>query len=85
VLTLRYTDPNANSVSVIGTFNGWTPENATMRRTGKGSWEITLSLLPGKYAYRFLVNNRKQILDPSCPYEEPDGYGGKNSVIYVMK
>lgn len=83
--TLRYTDPNANSVSVIGTFNGWSPENATMRRAGKGAWEITLSLLPGKYAYRFLVNNRKQILDPSCPYEEPDGYGGKNSVIYVMK
>jgi hypothetical protein len=54
-----------------------------MRRAPGGTWEITLSLRPGKYAYRFLVNNRRQVLDPNCPIEEPDGYGGKNSVIYV--
>jgi hypothetical protein len=85
LVTLRYEDSKANSVSVIGTFNGWSPENSRMRRSGSGTWEITLSLRPGKYAYRFLVNNRQQVLDPRCPYEEPDGYGGKNSVIYVMK
>jgi hypothetical protein len=85
VITLRYSDPDANSVSVIGTFNGWSPENARMRKSPGGGWEITLSLRPGKYAYRFLVNNRKQVLDPECLYEEPDGYGGKNSVVYVKQ
>jgi hypothetical protein len=83
LVTLRYTDTNAHSVSVIGSFNGWSPEHSRMRRIPDGSWEITLSLRPGKYAYRFLVNNRQQVLDPGCPIEEPDGYGGKNSVIYV--
>jgi hypothetical protein len=84
-VTLRYEDRNANSVSVIGTFNGWSPEHSRMRRTPTGIWEITLSLRPGKYAYRFLINNRQQVLDPKNTYEEPDGYGGKNSVIFVMK
>jgi hypothetical protein len=83
LVTLRFSDPEAHSVSVIGSFNGWSPEQSRMRRAPGGTWEITLSLRPGKYAYRFLVNNRRQILDPNCPIEEPDGYGGKNSVLYV--
>jgi hypothetical protein len=83
LVTLRYSDAEAHSVSVIGSFNGWSPEHSRMHRTPGGAWEITLSLRPGKYAYRFLVNNRRQVLDPNCPIEEPDGYGGKNSVIYV--
>jgi hypothetical protein len=85
LVTLRYEDRTAHSVSVIGTFNGWSPEYSRMRQALDGTWEITLSLRPGKYAYRFLINNRKQVLDPNSVYEEPDGYGGKNSVIFVMK
>jgi hypothetical protein len=85
LVTLRFDDPGANSVSVIGTFNGWSPEHSRMRRDTGGTWEITLSLRPGKYAYRFLVNNRQQVLAPNCPHEESDGYGGKNSVIFVKK
>jgi hypothetical protein len=85
LITLRFEDATAHSVSVIGTFNGWSPEHSRMHRRPGGAWEITLSLQPGKYAYRFLVNNRKQVLDPDCPFEEPDGYGGKNSILYVMK
>ena len=83
LVTLRYSDSGAHSVSVIGTFNGWSPEHSRMRRVPNGSWEITLSLRPGKYAYRFLINDRQQVLDPHCTTEEPDGYGGKNSVIYI--
>jgi hypothetical protein len=83
IATLRYYDPEANSVSVIGTFNGWSPENSQLRRTGDGEWEISLHLAPGKYAYRFLINNNIQRLDPHCTVQEPDGYGGRNSVMYV--
>ncbi len=85
LVTFRYEDPGANSVSVIGTFNGWSPEHTRMKCKVEGVWEISLSLKPGKYAYRFLINNREQVLDPNGEYEEPDGYGGKNSIIFVMK
>lgn len=83
VVALRYSDPDANSVSVVGSFNGWSPDQSPMRKLTDNTWEITLSLTPGRYGYRFLVNNRKQILDPNQELTEPDGYGGRNSVIIV--
>ncbi len=85
VVTLTYKSPGANSVAVIGSFNGWSPVNSAMRRNGNGKWEISLHLAPGRYAYRFLVNNNQQVLDPNSAHDEPDGYGGKNSVLLVHK
>jgi hypothetical protein len=83
IATLRYFSQDANSVSVIGTFNGWTPDNSPLHEVSDGVWEISLHLPPGKYAYRFVINNSSQIMDPHCPVEEPDGYGGHNSVLYI--
>jgi hypothetical protein len=82
-VTLTYSNPEANSVSVMGTFNGWSPTNTNMRRNNSGNWEISLYLSPGRYAYRFLVNNSREVLDPDRADKEPDGYGGFNSVLYV--
>jgi 1,4-alpha-glucan branching enzyme len=48
-----------------------------------GGWEITLSLTPGKYAYRFLIDSGKQVLDPASKFTESDGYGGENSIFFV--
>lgn len=83
IVTLSYEDSKANSVSVVGSFNGWSPVNSNMRRDKDGGWEISLHLPPGRYAYRFLVNNSTQVIDPNSEQQEPDGYGGMNSVLYV--
>ena len=84
LVTLRFQDPEALSVAVVGSFNGWSPASNPMQKNGD-TWELTLSLLPGKYSYRFLVDQKKQVLDPSSKGTEPDGYGGKNSVLVVNK
>ncbi|HEX6790888.1 MAG TPA: isoamylase early set domain-containing protein [Candidatus Krumholzibacteria bacterium] len=84
LVTLRFQDPEANSVAVVGSFNGWSPASNPMRKQGD-TWELTLSLLPGRYSYRFVVDQKKQVLDPSQSATEPDGYGGKNSVLVVNK
>jgi hypothetical protein len=84
LITLHYQDPEAKSVAVVGNFNGWSPEANLMKKMDNG-WELTLSLPPGRYAYRFLVDQRKQVLDPLSRMEEPDGYGGKNSVMVVER
>jgi 1,4-alpha-glucan branching enzyme len=68
---------------VIGTFNGWSPDQSPMRRLESGVWEIVLSLPPGKHSYRFLVNNRVQVVDPMSRTLEPDGFGGENSILFV--
>jgi hypothetical protein len=83
-VTLTYHDPNANSVAVVGNFNGWSSANSNMRKNKYGDWEINLYLAPGRYAYRFLVNNSEQVLDPTSPTQEPDGYGSQNSVLLVQ-
>jgi Glycogen recognition site of AMP-activated protein kinase len=84
LITLHFQDPEAKTVAVVGNFNGWSPEANPMKKVDEG-WELTLSLAPGRYAYRFLVDQRKQVLDPSSKIEEPDGYGGKNSVMVVER
>jgi hypothetical protein len=84
LVTLRFTDPEAASVAVVGSFNGWSPETHRMQKRGD-AWELTLSLAPGRYAYRFLVDAKKQVLDPASAATEADGYGGKNSVLVVRQ
>jgi hypothetical protein len=84
LVTLRFPDPGAGAVAVVGSFNGWSPAESPMTKKGD-VWELTLSLLPGKYSYRFLVDQKKQVLDPSSKSTEPDGYGGKNSVLVVKQ
>jgi hypothetical protein len=83
-VTLTYDNPNANSVAVVGSFNGWSSANSIMRQNKYGEWEINLYLAPGRYAYRFLVDNSEEILDPKSPERESDGYGSQNSVLRVQ-
>lgn len=85
VVTLTYRDPKAQSVAVIGSFNGWAPDNAGMRLNKKGEWELSLHLLPGRYTYRFLIDNATQVVDPKSSAQEPDGYGGMQSVLVVRQ
>src|SRR5262249_31749048 len=84
LVTLHFQSADAGSVAVVGSFNGWSPAVNPMSKKGD-TWELTLSLLPGKYSYRFLVDKNKQVLDPSATATEPDGYGGKNSVMVVKQ
>ncbi len=85
LVTFRLVDPGAASVALVGSFNGWSPQNHRMRKRDGKVWEITLSLAPGRYSYRFLVDQKKQVLDPSTRLTEPDGFGGQNSVVIVSR
>ncbi|HEX5133606.1 MAG TPA: isoamylase early set domain-containing protein [Candidatus Krumholzibacteria bacterium] len=85
LVTFRLQDAGAESVAVVGSFNGWSPQNHRLQKRDKNVWEITLSLAPGRYAYRFLIDQKKQVLDPSTPLTEPDGFGGRNSVVIVSR
>jgi hypothetical protein len=83
-VTLVLRDADAASVAVVGSFNGWSGANSSLRKNKYGEWEIGLFLAPGRYTYRFVVNDSVEIVDPASPYTEPDGYGGQNSVLYVQ-
>ena len=70
-------------VALVGDFNAWNRSGQTMRRTPAGPWEITVELAPGRYQYKFLVNDNQWLADPKAQGSAPNQYGSTNSVIEV--
>ena len=58
----RYKAPDAQSVSVMGEFNGW--KAVPMTKGADGTWTAKVSLPPGVQGYKFLVNGRDWVFDP---------------------
>ena len=73
--------PDAKSVYLAGEFNSWSP-TATPMKKRDGVWEVEISLKPGTYQYKFVVDGR-WCEDPKNPWKVDDGFGGFNSVVKV--
>lgn len=73
--------PGAHTVVLVGDFNGWAPEKGTVLTTDGARFIATLELPPGRYAYAFVVDGEQVVNDPDAPASEPDGFGGRNSVL----
>jgi 1,4-alpha-glucan branching enzyme len=71
------------SVHVAGEFNGWNTAAAPLIRQPDGSWARTMSLAPGRYAYKFVIDGTVWKTDPNAKVSADDGHGGLNSVIEV--
>jgi hypothetical protein len=73
-----------HSVHVIGDFNGWdrTAEPMTWDPLNR-YFAIELSLAPGKYEYKLLLDKKEITSDPGNPESADDGFGGRNSVLTV--
>ena len=75
--------PGTQSVSLMGSFSDWKALNM-QPSGGAGYWEVTVTLPPGEYRYSFLVDNGRQIPDPTNQTYERDDFGGVNSIISVQ-
>lgn len=70
-------------VYVAGTFNHWAPREKRMKPVdGVGRYKAWLFLHPGRYEYKFLVNDEWHI-DSANPFWAPNGCGSLNSVLTV--
>jgi hypothetical protein len=82
VFTLE--SPGAHTVSLIGSFNEWSPAGFDLRPTAEGRlWMLKIELPEGRYRYAFLVDGRLVVADPRSPFVESDGFGNRNSIILV--
>ena len=54
----EFTFPDAGSVCLVGTFNGWHPGVSPMIALGQGRWAKDLMLPPGTYQYGVVVDGR---------------------------
>ena len=93
-VTFRVKIPSARTVQVAGDWsrNSWARGDAEegevlvglMEKTGdKGVWELAVPLGPGRYRYRYLVNETQWLLDPENPRVVDDGKGGKANLLIV--
>ncbi|GAB4093652.1 glycogen-binding domain-containing protein [Flaviaesturariibacter terrae] len=73
-------NPNARRVTVAGTFNAWNKSELELQRTN-GGWELSYTLGPGNYEYKFFVDGRA-VTDPGNPLST-EGPGKGNSLLIV--
>ena len=59
----RYKASDAQSVAVMGEFNGWKP--MPMTKGSDGTWTAKVSLPAGTHGYKFLINGRDWVFDPA--------------------
>ncbi|MCS7049211.1 MAG: glycogen-binding domain-containing protein [Verrucomicrobiae bacterium] len=64
-VTLTYVDAAAENVGLAGEFSNW--QILPMKKTGEGVWALKLYLKPGYYGYKFVVNGKDWVLDPTNP------------------
>ena len=81
-VTFSYVAPAAQSVMLAGDFTGWKQAPISLKKDKNGVWKKTVSLPPGKYEYRLLVDGQWQD-DPQCPTRQPNQFGGQNCVCIV--
>lgn len=68
-------------VVVTGSFNNWDENALEMKRSADG-WELTLTLKPGVYEYKFIADGQ-WLHDPANPERRHNQYGTYNSLLRV--
>jgi 1,4-alpha-glucan branching enzyme len=75
--------PGANRVMLAGNFNNWKADTMPLSKAKKSTWEKELTLKPGKYEYKFVVDG-KWIADPNNKNTVWNSLGSQNSVVEVI-
>lgn len=80
--TFELAAPDARTVAVAGDFNGWDIAATPLADAdGDGIWTAIVPIEPGRYAYMFVVDGERWVLDPDAEAVQPDGFGGTNAVL----
>ena len=85
-VVVQFLDLAATDVRIAGDFNGWVPDkdvqSLVQADSGDRVWTKILSLPPGTYHYRYVVDGEWRE-DPVNPVSAPGPVGGRNSVLVV--
>jgi len=81
-VTISYYNPAAKEVFIAGAFNDWDPATTPFIRTEDGKWMLEITLKPGVYEYRLIVDGVWQE-DPMSARFAANPFGGLNSVLVV--
>lgn len=73
----------AREMSVCGDFNDWVPGANPLKQRKDGRYSVTVTLPPGRYQYRYLLDDGSWENDWEADAYEPNEFGGDNSVVIV--
>ena len=79
---LELTNVSAQEVCIAGSFNDWHPAATPMIPLGEGRWRKELTLPPGRYEYRLVVDGQ-WVDDPAATELIPNPFGTANAVLVV--
>lgn len=81
-VTFSLKAPAAAEVTLVGDFNRWEEGATPLKRDDNGKWRVTLTLVPGKYEFKFKVDGRWR----EASKREPtvcNAFGTVNNVLIV--
>jgi 1,4-alpha-glucan branching enzyme len=81
-VSFSYQAPSASAVLLAGDFTGWNEAPLSLKKDKNGTWKKTISLPPGTYEYRLLVDGEWHD-DPQCANRRPNQFGGENCICVV--
>jgi len=73
----------AETAHLLGEFNDWDPTIHPMKRLKDGSFSITITLSPGFYRYRYLLDGERWENDWEADDYAPNEYGSEDSIVEV--
>jgi 1,4-alpha-glucan branching enzyme len=80
--TFQLEAPAASAVLLAGDFTEWNAEPIQLKKSRNGVWKATVSLPPGRYQYRFMVDGA-WCDDPTAEQRIANPFGGQNCVRSV--
>lgn len=78
----KFYAPQAKRVSLAGSFNKWDTKALSAKKDSRGNWAVKVSLKPGRYEYKFLVDS-SWLNDPRCHSCITNSFGTQNCVVEV--
>lgn len=84
IYTFEYFAPQASKVEIAGTFNRWNSSVSPLKKDSKGNWSLKIELAPGRYEYRYWVDENWQ--NDQRPVEcVPNAFGTWNCVLQIAE
>ena len=81
-VTFSLAAPQAAAVLLVGDFTGWEQSPVALKKLKGGLWKTAVSLSPGTYEYRFLVDGQWRD-DPACTARHWNQFGSQNCLCVV--
>ena len=81
-ITFKLEASEAKEAILVADFNNWDVKKHRMKKDNKGRWTKIVTLAPGRYEYKFLVDRQWQN-DPGNDQMVHNSFGTVNNILNV--